>query len=67
MFLRPDFLEHNNHTIHPNWRLTSDYTSLTVNISIFKEHIQTRKYTLIKNSKEEDRSYQKNEYREYSK
>jgi len=43
IFLRPESLEHNNHTIHPDWRLTSDHAPLTVDISIFEEHIQTRK------------------------
>jgi len=54
MFLRLESLEHNNHTIHPKWRLTSDYAFLTVNISIFEEYIQTRKQMLVKNSKEEE-------------
>jgi len=54
MFLRLEFLEHDNYTIHLNWRLTSDHAPLTVNISIFKEYIQTRKCTLVKNSKEKD-------------
>jgi len=36
MFLRPEFLEHDNHTIYPDWRLTSDHAPLIVNISIFK-------------------------------
>lgn len=31
-----------------------DYTSLTINISIFKKHIQTRKQSLVKNSEEEN-------------
>jgi len=55
MFLRPESLEHDNHSIYPDWRLTSNYALLTVNISIFKEHIQTRKWTLVKNSKEEEK------------
>jgi len=53
MFLRLESLEYDNHTIHPDWRLTSDHTPLNINISIFEEHIQTRKRMLIKNSKEE--------------
>jgi len=55
MFLRLKSLEHNNHSIRPDWRLTSDYTPLTVNISIFEEHIQTSKQMLAKNSKEEEK------------
>ena len=55
MFLRLELLEYDNHTIHPDLRLTSDYTPLTVDISIFKEHIQTRRCMLVKNSEEEDK------------
>ena len=54
MFLRPKSLEHNNYTIYPDWRLTSDHTPLTINISIFEKHIRTRKWMLAKNSKEEE-------------
>ena len=53
MFLRLESLEYDNHIIHPDWRLTSDHTPLNINISIFEEHIQTRKRMLVKNSKEE--------------
>jgi len=31
-----------------------DHAPLTINISIFKEYIQTRKQILVKNSKEEE-------------
>ena len=53
IFLRLESLEYNNHTIYPDWRLTLDHVPLTINISIFKEHIQTRKRMLVKNSNEE--------------
>ena len=55
MFLRPESLKYNNYTIHPDLRLISDYTSFTVDILIFEEHIQTRRCTLVKNSKEENK------------
>ena len=54
IFLRPKSSEYNNHTIYSDLRLTSDHTLLTVDISIFEEQIQTRRYMLIKNSNEEN-------------
>jgi len=42
-----------NYTIHPDWRLTSDHASLTIVIPIMEEHIQTKKYTIVKNSNKE--------------
>jgi len=42
------------HTIHSDWRLTLDHAPLTVDISIFRGHIQTRKHMLVKNSEKED-------------
>jgi len=53
MFLRAESLEYDNHTTHPDWRLTFDHAPPTVNISIFEEYIQTRKQMIVKNSKEE--------------
>jgi len=46
-------LELDNHTIYLEWKLLSEYALLTVNIAIVNEYIQTKKYTIIKNSKEE--------------
>jgi len=53
MFLWLISSEFDNYTICPEWRLLSDHTSLTVNIVIIEEHIQIKKCTIVKNSKEE--------------
>jgi len=53
IFLWPFSAEFDNHHIHSDWRLTSDHTPITVNISIFDEHIPTKKQSFIKNSEEE--------------
>ena len=47
-------MEHNNHSIHPKWKLISNHAPLTVNISIFKEYVQTRRQMLAINNKEEE-------------
>jgi len=46
--------ELNNHSIHPDWQLSSDYTPLTVTIPIVEENIITSKFSIAKNSKEEE-------------
>ena len=55
IFLRQDSLKLDNHMIYPDWRLSLDYTSLSVNITVIEEHVQTKKCTLVKNSKEEEK------------
>ena len=54
IFLWPFFSEFNNHHIHPDWRLTSDHTSISVDIPIFDEHISNKRRFLIKNSNKEN-------------
>ena len=54
MFLCPNSSELDNHIIHPEWKLSSDYASLTIDIVIIEEQIQTKKCIIIKNSKEEN-------------
>jgi len=39
--------------IFPECRLPSDHTLLTINTTIIKEHIQTKKHIIMKNSEEE--------------
>ena len=54
VFLYPNLIELNNYHTHPDWRLSSDHISISVDISIVEEQIQSSKYVLIKNSEEED-------------
>ena len=53
MFLCSGSSKLDNHSIHSNWHLTSDYASLTVTISIVEENINSTKYSIIKDSNEE--------------
>ena len=43
----------NNHSIHSNWHLLSDYASLIVFIPITVENIISSRFLILKNSKEE--------------
>ena len=51
--LSPEF---DNHHIYLDERLISDHTSIIINISIFDKYIQSKKWSLIKNSDEENYS-----------
>ena len=53
IFLHNSSSELDNHSIYPDWRLSSSYTPLTIIISIVKEYINSRKHSIIKDSKEE--------------
>ena len=54
MFLRSGSNKLNNHSIHPEWWLSSDYASIIVSISIAEENIIISKFSIAKNSKEEE-------------
>ena len=53
MFLQQTLSEFDSHMICPECRLPSDHTLLTINTTIIKEHIQTKKHIIMKNSDEE--------------
>ena len=53
MFLYPNFMEMNNHSIYLNLHHSSDHALLTINISIDEEFIQKECWTIINDSKEE--------------
>ena len=55
MLFRPDSLEYNKHSIYSDWWLILNYIFLTISIIITKEHIQTRKCIIVKNSKEKEK------------
>ena len=54
MFLRPNSLEFNNYTIYPEFQYSSDHALLKVGISIIKDFVLDKQYTIIKNSEEEN-------------
>ena len=54
MFLRCDSIELNQHSIHPDWRLTLDHAPLSVTIPIVNKFITTSKLSIQQNSKQEN-------------
>ena len=53
IFLQSSSTELNNHSIYPDWCLTSDYALLTVSIPIVEENVNLSKFSIVKNSEEE--------------
>ena len=53
MFLRYGSTEINQHSIHPNCRLSSDHTPLSITISIVDKIINTSKLLIQQNSEQE--------------
>ena len=53
IFLHNGSNELNNHLIHPNWYLSSDYAPLTISIPIAEENVIVSKILIPKNSKQE--------------
>jgi len=53
MFLRYGSNNINQHSIHPDWHLTSDHAPLSITISIINEVINTSKLSIQQNSEQE--------------
>jgi len=53
VFLHPSSPKFNCHVIHPDWRLSSDHTLITVDISIREERISHTRRLIVKRSDEE--------------
>jgi len=53
MFLQYGSTELNQHFIHPDWWLTSDYAPLSITVPIVDETINTSKLLIQQNSKQE--------------
>jgi len=53
VFTWPLSMEFNHHHIHPDWRLISDYTLITVDIHINDKNIPTKQHSLVKGSAKE--------------
>jgi len=53
MFLCSGSTELNNHSIHPNWDLSSNHAPLTITIPITEEFIASSKLSILKESEEE--------------
>ena len=53
MFLHSGSTKLNNYSIHPDWYLSSDHTSLIVTIPIAEEYITLSKLSILKKSEEE--------------
>jgi len=53
MFLQNGSTELNNHSIHPEWHLSSDHAPLSVSILIVEESMYLFKLSILKNNEEE--------------
>ena len=54
MFLWSRSNELNDYSIYPEWQLSSDHVPIMVSIPIAEENIVTSKFSIAKNSKEEE-------------
>ena len=53
MFLQYGSYEINQHSIHPDWHLLSDHTSLSISVPIMDEVVNTLKLSIQQNSEQE--------------